>query len=590
MEIPRIPEIIHSNSEGGTYKLNKYDYIGMLLSFFTVFTVLIIVESKDFMGTPIIIGDSSLFNVNSSAQFMLSQQSPWLIALTLIFYKINPDIFGLFYNGFNIIPMLMMPITMYILLTKLQFSIPSKILGSILYVINPMILLWGGWEYAGPLMFLPLIIIPMISYSDDRKFIHLINSGIFLFLFMDILGVSQIKLIWPVVAFILLYLILYSARQNLLKTLVHTLFFILFTFVISLPIIIITYGQFNVYSNNFHQASSNIYNIEIGIVKYVYSASNLQNSIMGLNAYPGSPLQTSGYISSFQIAGWFLIVILGLAASLLYEGKYKLLYKILFTLDVILVIFQFGVYNGTFLFLFRYDFAFIYNYPLFVNMMQVFIYSLFFSILIDKLYRGEINVIQNKRLFWLNTKNKARILAILAVLLILFSSMPIIEYSHAQSDKSQKYAMPAYWYEIWDVLSSYQDSRVLVLPNNGTTMTYLDGGVPYGNVYGLPYNYWSFASEFPNASTFSSIIQDFYNSNISKLAMMLESQNVGVVVVVNMKNNSPPTLLGNLNINGGGKYFAAEINQTGIFSILRTTRSSSEKRPGQCGRRGAPAG
>jgi len=540
-----------------------------------VFIVLFSFYRNTFVTSPIIYGDSGLPNLNSSLLGTLSNPNPWFTLIFIIIFHLSFNIFGLFYNEFGLIPVLLMPATMYILLKRLGIAVPARIAGSVLYVINPVLLVWGGWEYGGAMLFLPLIAASIISYRNDDNIIHLLYAAVFLFLMTTLVGLVNIKLILPVLVFLILWVLVEKSKKNLGKAVVDILVSGVFFVVLSLPLIINIYGSYSMYSSAF-SSSTSIYRIEKAIVQYVFQSSNLQNSIMGITIYPGSYPQMAGFNGSWSELAWLGIVFSSILAAIHYRGKFRGFYITLLLLLVILVVFQYGVYNGSLLFLYHYSFVVIYNYPLFLNVMQMFIYSIFFALAVEYIVNLGIKKndmpVKKRHIFH---KHSSKVITVATIAIILFASLPLIEYSHGNGTinaNPQEFEEPSYWANITKIMSLFQDDKTLVLPNNDTTLTYLEGAVPYSEVYGLPYNYWSFPTEFPNVTLFSELGKDFANDNISGVTKILSSQDIGIVIVVNIRNSTPISY-GETTINGGGKIFAGIINSTRIYSIFSETEN-----------------
>jgi len=87
-----------------------------------VFIALFSFYRNTFVTSPIIYGDSGLPNLNSSLLGTLSNPNPWFTLIFIIIFHLSFNIFGLLYNEFGLIPMLLMPATMYILLKRLGIA------------------------------------------------------------------------------------------------------------------------------------------------------------------------------------------------------------------------------------------------------------------------------------------------------------------------------------------------------------------------------------------------------------------------------------------------------------------------------------
>lgn len=550
--------------------LEMADLIGIVCSISTVFIFLFLMDRNTFVRYPLIFGDGGLNNLNSSFLSLFSNVNPWLDSIYILTFQNFRSEFGSIYNGIGIIPMLIMTVSMYFLLRKLGMSLPSRIAGSILYVINPTILVWGGFEYGGPLLFLPIISLFVILYYEENKLSYLIYAGVFILLFETINGVADTKFLIPFLILFVVFLLFKAIEERRFRVLLDILLWAIFTVIVSIPLLINIGGAYAIYSNAFTH-SSNLYNIEIGIVKYVFQSSNLQNSFMGLNSYPGTYVYASGFTKSWSQFVWLLIVGSSIFSVFLYKGKYKLFYLLLLVLVAFMIIFQYGVYLGSFLWAYHYSFVVIYNYPLFFDEMQMFIYAIFFAWFIQIILNtyGSINIKKLGNIHFFSI-HRDKIIVVIAVSALLVASFPIVNSSNGNGTieiNPSTYEMPSYWYNITSDLNSYQNYKVLVLPNNDTTLIYLDGAIPYSNVYGLPYNYQAFPQEFPNITVFQQLAMSFMDKNSQEVAKLLLDQNIGLIVILNINKNAKIEY-SSTTISGGGSNFARIINSTGVYKII----------------------
>lgn len=546
------------------------DLLGILVSVLTVFIVLFLMDRNTFVKYPIVYGDAGFIDLNYTLSYVLSGVSPWFNVMEVFSFHAFRGEFGLIYNGNGMIPVLLMPVSMYFLLKKLGMNVPARIAGSALYVINPTVLTWGGSEYGGPLFFLPLVALCVIEYYEKNMLIYLINAGIVILLFETFMGVPNIKLLIPFLVLFVVMLIFKAVKERRLRVLSDLSIWVVFTFLVSIPLLISTIGAYQLYSAAFSNSSS-LYNFEIGLVNYVFQASNLQNSFMGLNVYPITYVLASGFTKSWSELVWFLIVSFSTLSVLFYRGRYRLFYVLLLFLLALMVIFQYGIYVGTFTWLYRYSFVVIYNYPLFFNEMQMFIYAVFFAWLIQTLIikAGSFEAGRKPKLHFLATHRK-KIVAVIALLALLIASLPLIQYSGGDGTlelNPSQYEVPSYLYNIVSDLKPYQDYKALVLPNNDTTMIYLDAAMPYLNVYGLPYNFEAFPQEFPNVTAYGELGRAFENGYTYNVSRILVNQDIGIIVVLNANENSA-IVYSSTTISGGGKNFAGIINSTGIYKIV----------------------
>lgn len=83
-------------------------------------------------------------------------------------------------------------------------------------------------------------------------------------------------------------------------------------------------------------------------------------------------------------------------------------------------------------------------------------------------------------------------------------------------------------------------------------------------MFGLPYNYQAFPTEFPKQSLFYNLSMDFADNNIAAISNILTQQDIGQIVVVNMHSKSL-IIAGETTIEGGGQNFAKIINETNLY-------------------------
>ena len=195
------------------------------------------------------------------------------------------------------------------------------------------------------------------------------------------------------------------------------------------------------------------------------------------------------------------------------------------------------------------------------------IYSIFFSLF----YETIENAIKTRIRHFKSFQTKRAIMTLLAVIfivIILVSEVPLIQYEHSQTPLTAKSnEVPDYVLNMVHEIKPYSDNRVLVLPDNDTSMSYLDIGVSYYDVYGLPYGYQNFRSLFPNESRYLQIGQAFQNMNSSNVAKLMEAEDIGAIVVLNTGSNSTITVSGT-SINGGGATFSKVLNNTSVYNSI----------------------
>ncbi|MEM0136433.1 MAG: hypothetical protein QXU18_14600, partial [Thermoplasmatales archaeon] len=300
------------------------------------------------------------------------------------------------------------------------------------------------------------------------------------------------------------------------------------------------------------------------IAQFEYSSSSIQGTIFAL-PYVANQLTAIGYESTWFGFLYFSLISVSVIYGLVSHNKFRKVNLSLIAVLALLLVFQFGVYNGSLLTLFRISYVGIYNYPLFFYMSQLFIYAFFFSQFVD----GFIRIIKNLKLRkgWENYKHISMVVAAFVMIAILIvSSMPLMEYEAISNPVGVKAGAPDYVTNLTLSLKNYEGERIMVLPDNTTSLYYIYMGASESDVYGLPYQYQNFASEFPNLSGYEGICNSFVTDNVQALSSQLEAHSIKVIVILNLESSAPITSDGT-QLNGGGKTFAKIINDTGLYNV-----------------------
>ncbi len=548
------------------------DLLNLFIIEFVVFLFLYFSYEAFIVNRPFIFSDIAIYNVNSPILSQLGAPNPWFNLYAVLAYMSLPRGYGTFWNVMLIFTQMLMPIGMYFLLKYLKFGNVARIGSSIFYVINPFTFSYGfGGEYSIFLIFAPIIVLFMLRYSDTGKFADLIEAGIFSFFLFEINGILEFKyLIFLIIPLAATGLWKRKAK-NLVKTLKDYSIAVAFVLLISVPLILSLLQALFMFQASLH-VNASIVPGELSIVRYEFQSSNILVAIMALPLVPGDTLTNLGYLSSWYGALYVFLILAGIFSALFYKGSRKSFYNALMLILVSLIAFQYGVYNGSFLFLYKYPLFDIYNYPNFFNIIQLIVYVIFLSQFIEFLEDKAYSIPFGINLKTKQIKDVSAVATVILVLtLVVLSSLPIVQYYHATTPSAiSGLTAPPYVDNLTIFLKGYQNSRVLILPNNDTTLSYLDVAIPYSNVYGLPYNYQAFQSEFPSEQSFSKLSIAFARGNVPLITNLITSQNITSIVVLN-PSQSQTISSGPTTINGGGKNFARIINQTGAFYVAETT-------------------
>lgn len=539
-----------------------------------VLLIFLYMYRKLVFGPTLLNGDMGIFDLNASLLHQLSASSPWNNLFATFIYDISPLVFNPIYNSFNLFLVLTMPIGSYFLLKQLNFGRFPRFVGSFFYTMNPLTLTYSlGPEYTVLLFFLPLIAGYLYKYSNTWSRRDPIAAGFLSYLLLDLNGVSEIKYLFILYLPFLIYILIRKSETRNRKKLIDLGVTFIIIFLLSLPLIFYLIQRIFVFSNSLATDSLLIPN-EISIVKYVFSSSNLLVSTLMVPYLPSGSLARFDYLSSWFGVLYTILIIASIFNAVVYKGPRKQLYNILLIFLTLLTLFQVGVKNGTLLPIYKIGIFDIYNYPVFFNLEQLVIYTILFAQVSEFIQNYGIDT--NLRLLVrskLILRSLKSVTMLFVIVLVLLSVFPILHHNASTSSSTaQKIAVPDYVFNLTNSLKSDQNYSTLILPSNATTLNYLDMAIPYQNVYGLPYNYQAFASDFPKQSVFYNLSMAFANSNVTQISNILLSQNVVYVVVLNPQNHAPISA-GKTRIEGGGYYFAKLMNKSNSFNQVQGTKS-----------------
>ena len=520
------------------------------------------------VGHIIFFGDLSISNLNAPTIIQLSSTSPlYTFVLFSLIYHISPSSLPLAWDYYLIFTSLLTPLGFYYLTYTMNFGQGARIVSTILYSVNPLTIFFNrsGLEYVGIFLFFPIILGSLIQYRKNRSINNLVLSSIVISLLFIFMGVSYLKFIVFIIAGIVIADILIGSEITRKRKILDYAIWLVLIAIISAPLLISLLSGLEVFSNSAAVGASDI-NFLVRTTKFEYANSNFLVSLFAI-PYVANPVVVA-YENSWHGVLYLFIILSSLIMVLKYKGTHKNIYYTLLTVLILLILFQFGVYNNSLIFLYyRIPLVNLYNYPLFFYIMQMLIYSIFFGLFYESIEKFVITVTNH---FKLSSRKKeiTMLLAAIFIVIILISDMPLIQYEHSQTPLVAKSnEVPDYVLNMVHNIKPYSNNRVLVLPDNTTSMSYLGMGVSYYDIYGLPYGYQNFRSLFPNESRYLQIGQAFQNMNSSNVAKLMESEDIGAIVVLNTGSNSTIKVSGT-SINGGGATFSKVLNNTNIYNSI----------------------
>lgn len=556
------------------HRVSLYELLAIIVLELLSALIIFYINIAYIVNRPYIYSDYGIYNLNASpAQMMLlGNQFPLANLYAQLSYHITRSLYSLLWNLMLISLQIFMPLSMFFFLKQLNFTLFSRTLASFFYLINPFSLTYGfGNEYSIYLIFVPLILGYLAKYSENQRRIYLFEASIAIFLLVSVNGIVQIRYLVIIVAPLLLMTLFKNKGASAKKVFLDEAVALVLLFFISIPIILPLLQNLSIFNHSYSSAPG-FFTAEIGIIKYVFQSSNLFVSFLGVTTYPGTLLNSIGYTDSWAAILYFFLIAGGIISSILYKGKRKSLYVTMLIVLVILVSYQYLVHIGTLLFLYKFSIFDVYNYPSFFQLTEVIIYTVFFAELIESITTHTKRIRLSPKSSGRYGKLVSYLILGTMFLLIVSASFPVIIATNTNNTASVGVSLaPTYINNLTVILEDDQTSITLILPNNLTTLSYLDISIPYSNVFGLPYNYQAFPAEFPNSSIFYNLSLGFQNNNINKVKEILFSENVSTIIILNPQINTTirasPT-----SISGGGKNFANVINETGLYNL--TVRTS----------------
>ena len=137
----------------------------------------------------------------------------------------------------------------------------------------------------------------------------------------------------------------FSGKTSIIRKFRNYAAWLVLIAVISLPMLISLISSTSIFSHSASTGVSTVSNL-VGITQFEYSASNMGVSLYAL-PYVANQLTSLNYESTWYGALYLFIILFSLASVLKYRGRYRKVYYTLFVVLLFLILFQYGVYNGT---------------------------------------------------------------------------------------------------------------------------------------------------------------------------------------------------------------------------------------------------
>ena len=510
-------------------------------------------------------GDIEIFNINTPiiTQFMVPSFSFWNFFASLV-YHLAPRFLVGSWNFVFFISSGSMPIGIFFLLRELRFRRATWIIGSLFYSLNPLSILMGvDWEYSFLFFFLPIIFLYLLRFYESRQIKDAVLFDISLFLLFAVENITYIKFVIFIVIPMLILSISAPRLRKVGRNAMVVFISLIFLVILTLPSTVTTLNALLIFKSS---AASNkgVVSCLYSIAQFEYSSSSIQGTVFAL-PYVANQLTSIGYESSWFGLLYFSLISLSIIYALIAHNRFRKVNLSLISVLVFSLLFQYGVYNGSFISLFRISYVGIYDYPLFFYIAQFFIYVFFFVQFIDDFLRKIINLNLRKR--WTAYRHIILVGVVIGVIaLILVPSIPVMNYEVHSNPVGVKEGAPDYITNLTISLKNYEGERIMVLPDNYTSLYYVYVGASQSDVYGYPYLHQNFASEFPNLSAFENLSTSFVSGNIRALSSQLDAHAIKVIVVLNPISNYPITADGT-QLNGGGENFERVINETNLYTV-----------------------
>ncbi|MEM3844379.1 MAG: hypothetical protein QXU98_01535 [Candidatus Parvarchaeota archaeon] len=523
----------------------------------------------------IVFGDVGMPYLNAQAINGLFSNSGTFSSFSSVFilvYQLYPKIFPMLWDFYLFFIPALTPLGFYYLAYSMNVNRSSRFVSTLFYTLNPLTMIFGigGLEYTGIFLFFPLILAFQIKYFESKNLNDVLISFLLMFLLFIFLGVDYLKFIVFIFLAISILEIFLSGKKYILKNIKNYFYGFILILLLSIPLIISEVNALIIFHRSVITNVTTVQSL-LGITKFEFANSNILTSLYGL-PYVANQLTSINYESSWYSVLYIFLILFGLISVIVYKGKYKYINYALFSVLLFLILFQYGVYNGTLIALYRYSIVDIYNYPLFFYISQLLIYAVFLSIsleLIAQYIKIKNLKIKGKKA----SKPLLYIISIIFVIIIIVSSVPIMDYEHTTNPKNViSEEVPDYVLNLTNELKPYSNSRVLVLPDNTSSLNYIYPGVSYYDVYGFPYGYTNFISLYPNITKYSELGNAFQQNDIDQISEILELESIGTIVVLHTLSNNPISFKGT-SINGGGKIFDELLNATGLYKLVVWNRN-----------------
>lgn len=580
---------------------------------------------------PLSFSDVSVPYLGGTFLETMSSPYPWYRLFSQFAFYVQPNTYGFTLNSLNLFLPILMPPSMYFLLLELNVVRRARLICSLLYYFNPIVLPLIGVDLNWSLyyIFIPLIVRELIHYRKYGRFSHLVFSVIFVELLVQfdyaMGGLATLRVVVPSVALLLGGILIFpkvKKRLSIVKDYVSaTGIFLLLSYY---PVLLFFSGNDGLTAAGTgavsgSQSGIGFIDFHLGNLLYTYASQNILYSLTGLTLYPGGSWATLGYGISgtfFPLTLlWLVIILFAYYATFTTIDENSIYYWFLALSGLIVVAIETAIYYNAGLQLFvHFPILFLYEYPFFFNSILAFVYVLMIARLVDSMMKGPFNLkgkslssifrnfhtdtqvdkveIENSTMMvlknGLSRRKRESLLSVIASLVVVITllscSIPILNSDWQQSNVSvgPNSYQPYYFNSLVRFFNS--DSgvyRVLCLPLNYSTYNEMLSAIPSSNLLYYPYAFVnSNPSYFINHSLFQSMLSVFQNgrpdTNLTKYFAQLD---VKYVVILNPFISFPITI-DNDYINGGGSNFLRFfMNYTNFTTITTNANFSILKNP-----------
>jgi len=553
---------------------------------------------------PATYGDLALTPVFAGFGYVLSQPNLLYFAFVQSAYSAAGNSYGWLVNGVELFSFALIPISGYVLLAQVKLARSARLLAAFTYYFNPMTLhlspLFPEWSEF--LVLAPLAAACFIRFSTLGHTRHLL-LGAWLcgaIVWVEPLGPETLRWLIPAMSPFIALAWLRTPRPSLWARVRPFIAGLCVFAVMVLPFVLVldrSYSQLNALGQS---TSGAFYTFHIGNVLFTYQRQTLLNSIAGLDPYPASSLYVLGYASSWSFTAWILLIVSGLFFALIWKPTAGGIGALCCGVVLGLAGFEYGVYTGFLIPLFREVPAlFLYEYPNNINMMYPLLLlvpigtafseawglagrylpraarllslrvanPLAHSISKDHpaLFEGDIGVKHSRSV----TGFVTAVFAVGSIALLLAINYPLIHSSVSNSPPLRvgpEDYIPAEFSKAGTLIHSEVGlSRVLVLPMNYTTYLWALAQFPPSEIFGIPYaGVNSQSGMYVTLGEERVLVDALRVGSVSSVSQTLGSLNVRFVIVLNTRSSAPivSTSTGySLYLNGGGGMFLSKLEE-----------------------------